>query len=271
LEFNGEHMWSDVLPMACRIVNASFHSSIGCSPASLLFGDNVDLDRGILSRPPPPARREVLEYTEQLSRNQRHLLEISEEYQDKVHARNLAKWRQTQKPNDLLPLVEQSGNAENQTVHWVVAKVQADMPHNKLKPRWTGPFIMMGFKPDSSSMVMLWDTVDKKVREAPINNIAEWKCDFIGSAEGLTHIRETDYADLAYPMEAILGVALDPKDDEVEPIPLDANYVRAKPKDNYLFSVKWRGYHEPTWRPYRVVKRTSLFHLFAASRPNLNL
>lgn len=271
LEFNGEHMWSDVLPMACRIVNASFHSSIGCSPASLLFGDNVDLDRGILSRPPPPARREVLEYTEQLSRNQRHLLEISEEYQDKVHARNLAKWRQTQKPNDLLPLVEQSGNAENQTVHWVVAKVQADMPHNKLKPRWTGPFIMMGFKPDSSSMVMLWDTVDKKVREAPINNIAEWKCDFIGSAEGLTHIRETDYADLAYPMEAILGVALDPKDDEVEPIPLDANYVRAKPKDNYLFSVKWRGYHEPTWRPYRVVKRTSLFPLFAASRPNLNL
>jgi hypothetical protein len=152
----------------------------------------------------------------------------------------------------------------------VVAKVLADAPHNKLKPRWSGPFKLMGFKQDSKSMVKLWDTVDHKVREAPINNIAEWKCDLDESIEGITHIRQTDYSDLAYPMEAILGVALDTKDENVEPVPLDANHVRTKPKEAYVFSVKWRGYHEPTWRPYRVVKRTSLFPLFAASRPNLN-
>jgi hypothetical protein len=270
LEFHGEHMWSDLLPMACRIVNASVNSSIGCSPASLLFGDNVDMDRSILSRPPPRARKEVFDYTTHLSNNQRHLLEISEEYQDKAHARNLAKWRKTQKPSDLLSVVERSGDLENRDLTWVVAKIQADMPHNKLKPRWSGPFILMGYKPESTSMVKLWDTVDKKVREAPVNNLAQWSCDFDSSAEGLTHIRETDYADLAYPMEAILGVALDTKDD-TEPVPLSADHVRSKPKDNYVFSVKWRGYHEPTWRPYKVVKRTSLFPLFAASRPNLNM
>ena len=128
----------------------------------------------------------------------------------------------------------------------------------------------MGFKASSQSMVMLWDTVERKLREAPINSIAEWNCRFESSVEGLTRFRETDYADLAYPLEAILGVAIDPKDDTVAPVPLPFNYVRDQPKDNYIFSIKWRGYHEPSWRPYRVVKRTSLFPLFIASRPDMN-
>jgi hypothetical protein len=168
-------------------------------------------------------------------------------------------------------IAEQSGNPAHNTLHWVVAKIQADAPHNKLKPRWSGPFILMGFKSGSQSMVTLWDTVDRKLREAPINNVAEWKCDFDSSTEGLTKLRETDYADLSYPLEAILGVALATKDETVAPIPLPLNHVRNKPKDNYVFSIKWRGYHEPTWRPYRVIKRTSLFPLFAASRPDMNL
>ena len=170
----------------------------------------------------------------------------------------------------MMEMAESSANPESDTLHWVVAKIQADAPHNKLKPRWSGPFILMGFKSDSHSMVKLWDTVDRKLREAPINSVAEWKCDFESSTEGLTRFRETDYADLAYPLEAILGVALATKDDTIDPIPLPFDYVRDKPKDNYVFSIKWRGYHEPTWRPYKVVKRTSLFPLFISSRPNLN-
>ena len=270
LQFNGEYMWSDLFPMACRIINATFNSSIGCTPCSLLFGDNVDMDRGILSAPPRACRKEAFDYASQLSANQRILLESSAEFQDKLHAKNLAKWRQNQKPGNMMEMAESSANPESDTLHWVVAKIQADAPHNKLKPRWSGPFILMGFKSDSHSMVKLWDTVDRKLREAPINSVAEWKCDFESSTEGLTRFRETDYADLAYPLEAILGVALATKDDTIAPIPLPFDYVRDKPKDNYVFSIKWRGYHEPTWRPYKVVKRTSLFPLFISSRPNLN-
>jgi hypothetical protein len=270
LHFNGEYMWSDLLPMACRIINASFNSSIGCSPCSLLFGDNVDMDRGILSSPPRACRKEAFEYASQLSTNQRILLESSAEFQDKLHAKNLAKWRSVQKPGNMMELAERSSDPACDTLHWVVAKIQADAPHNKLKPRWSGPFILMGFKASSQSMVMLWDTVERKLREAPINSIAEWNCKFESSVEGLTRFRETDYADLAYPLEAILGVAIDPKDDTVAPVPLPFNYVRDQPKDNYIFSIKWRGYHEPSWRPYRVVKRTSLFPLFIASRPDMN-
>ena len=120
-------------------------------------------------------------------------------------------------------------------------------------------------------MLKLWDTVARRVREAPLNSVEIWNCSFDESVEGLTRIRETDYADLSYPMEAILGVALDTKDPDVAPVPLEADYVRTKPKSDYVFSIKWRGYHEPTWRPFRVIKSTSLFPLFTASRPNLNM
>jgi len=272
LLFNGEHMWSDILPMACRIINASFNSSIGCSPASLLFGDNVDMDRCILSSPPRPNTSNSFDYAAQLSANQRRLLEASDEFQDRSHAKMLAKWRETHKGKDqLTALAEHCSDPQNETSTWVVAKVPDDAPHNKLKPRWSGPYILMGFKSESVSMLKLWDTVSKKVREAPLNSVALWDCKFGDAPDVLTGIRESDYADLSYPMEAILGVALDTKDADIQPTPLPANYVRTRPKSDYVFSVKWRGYHEPTWRPYRVVKSTSLFPLFAASRPDLNL
>lgn len=40
-------MWADYLPLVQRIINASTHSSIGMSPAQLLFGNAVNLDRGL--------------------------------------------------------------------------------------------------------------------------------------------------------------------------------------------------------------------------------
>jgi hypothetical protein len=43
-----KEQWCDILPLVQRIMNASEHSSIGCSPASLLFGNAIQLDRGIL-------------------------------------------------------------------------------------------------------------------------------------------------------------------------------------------------------------------------------
>jgi transposase InsO family protein len=41
------HQWSICLPFIQRIINASHESSIGTSPASLLFGNTINLDRGI--------------------------------------------------------------------------------------------------------------------------------------------------------------------------------------------------------------------------------
>ena len=43
--------WSTILPMVQRIMNASFHRSIQCAPAELVFSSCVDLDQHILRAP----------------------------------------------------------------------------------------------------------------------------------------------------------------------------------------------------------------------------
>ena len=40
--------WSLALPLVQRIINATVHKALGVSPASLIFGDRLDLDRGIV-------------------------------------------------------------------------------------------------------------------------------------------------------------------------------------------------------------------------------
>jgi hypothetical protein len=46
-ETNTIHNWSEMLPLVQRIMNASVHGSTGVSPAHLLFGKAITLDRGI--------------------------------------------------------------------------------------------------------------------------------------------------------------------------------------------------------------------------------
>ena len=45
--------WSLVLPLVQRVMNTFVHSSIGCAPAQIIFGNALDLDRRILHSPPP--------------------------------------------------------------------------------------------------------------------------------------------------------------------------------------------------------------------------
>jgi hypothetical protein len=71
LDLYGEHQWSDLLPLAQRILNASFNSSIGCSPAQLVFGDNLELDRCLLTAMPQTVSDDVPDYIRQLAHNQR--------------------------------------------------------------------------------------------------------------------------------------------------------------------------------------------------------
>jgi hypothetical protein len=52
LLFHSHHQWSDLLPLVQRTMNASIHLPIGTSPSQILFGENLDLDRAILSAIP---------------------------------------------------------------------------------------------------------------------------------------------------------------------------------------------------------------------------
>ncbi len=152
----------------------------------------------------------------------------------------------------------------------MLARVRDDAPLEKWHPRWAGPFGLLDFKTNSQSIVRLFDTVNRKTIEAHINDVALWDPQFTSSVEGITKIAETD--GWQYPIEGILGIALDPNDVDTEPVALPLDRTRAVAnKHKYLFSVKWRGYDEPSWEPYSSVQHTSSLVLFAQAHPALKL
>ena len=40
--------WTKSLPLVQRIINSSVHDSIGVSPAQIIFGDSLNLNRGFI-------------------------------------------------------------------------------------------------------------------------------------------------------------------------------------------------------------------------------
>jgi hypothetical protein len=268
---NGEHQWSDLLPLVQRIMNASFNSSIGCSPASLVFGNNIELDRCLIT--PQPIRLQdvdVNDYISVLTYNQSVLLDASARILHETHQKNLSKWNREHPKDSELRTVLRTMAADHELPVWVLARVRDDAPLEKWKPRWAGPFRLLDFKEASDSVLRLYDTTTNKVVEAHINDVALWDARFESSVEGLQRIAEFD--NWSYPMDAILGIALQPESDDDEPVSLPLDQPRAVAnRHKYLFSVKWQGYAEPSWEPYTSLKHTNLFELFKNSHPILRL
>ncbi len=268
---NGEHQWSDLLPLVQRIMNASFNSSIGCSPAALIFGDNIDLDRCLISPEPIPLTDiDVPSYVQILAHNQRILMDAAAKTLHATHEKNLRKWYRKNGQSSTVQSTLQSLVSESAEPVWVLARVKDDAPLEKWKPRWAGPFRLLDFKDGSQSVVRLYDTIRHTVTESHVNDIAIWDGRFVNSTEGITKVAEAD--DWSYPIDSILGMAIDPESDEDLPEALPLNRAREfSNKHKYVFSVKWQGYAEPSWEPYATVKNTSVFELFAQAHPVLKL
>jgi hypothetical protein len=269
---NGEHQWSDLLPLAQRIMNASFNSSIGCSPAALIFGDNIDLDRCLISPAPiPKTDIDVPSYVKTLAHNQRILMDAAAKTLHATHEKNLAKWnREHGNRTSTTQSTLRAHTSDTAEPLWVLARVKDDAPLEKWKPRWAGPFRLLDFKDDSTSVLRLFDTIRHTVIESHINDVALWDARFVNSTEGITKVAEAD--NWSYPIDGILGIALEPESEDDVPIALPLNRAREfSNKHKYLFSVKWQGYAEPSWEPYKTVKDTSVFELFASANPVLKL
>jgi hypothetical protein len=99
LRLHGEHQWSDILPLAERIINSSFNSSIGCSPSQIVFGDSLDLDRCLLHATPVSINSDASDYVKQLSHNQAIIIDAAAKHLHETQAKNLKKWKMSHKTN----------------------------------------------------------------------------------------------------------------------------------------------------------------------------
>jgi transposase InsO family protein len=90
--------WSTFLPLTQRIINASWHSAIGTSPARLLFAGRLNLDKGILPNSPTQPNggeeegtisltpQEASDFVLELAKAQDALLRQSDDFQNDYFA-----------------------------------------------------------------------------------------------------------------------------------------------------------------------------------------
>ena len=251
--------WTDLLPLAQRIINASTHSAIGTSPARLIFGDHVDLDRVLLSRPPKPLVDKIVpDYVRQLSDMQAALMEAADEHQLLVQKKILDKAvrENRDKPVKLLHVGD-----------LVLVKPLSDFPHDKLSPSQLGPLRVDELL--EGGQVRVFNPHSNK-----FSKVSEFQCELfdrsmVASAEGLKIVAETDSFEFA--VDAILAHGLLPDDEDAEPTPLPASHVRKLRAKTYAFLIKWTGYETPTWIAFKAARRRPHFENYVSSFPNLKM
>jgi len=86
--------WSSALPFVMRILNSRKHSSLGVSPAQILFGYAIDLDEGIILLPLKevegnlPLSQNVSDYyMKNMIEQQTLIFQIAEKYVEETKAK----------------------------------------------------------------------------------------------------------------------------------------------------------------------------------------
>jgi hypothetical protein len=235
--------WSIILPLVQRIINSMVHSTTGVSPAQVIFGNAVDLDKVVLipelqgsvdENVVPPS---VKEYLDKLIHAQGIILELAQKNQEKHDRHHLA---------------QTSADAGEVTTYpvnsYVLLQYPAGLggdhrPPSKLHTRWQGPFRVIGSRGDKYTLqnLVTMRSVERHVKEL----IPYYHNPFT--------------------------------DDPVQEAIKDANqYIVERimehrgnwnVKSSLQFRVRWRGYteHDDTWEPWKNVRTNARLHEYLRS------
>jgi hypothetical protein len=146
--------WSSALPLVQRIMNAQVHSVIGVTPAEILFGNSVHLDRNLFNANAVENREQPLDdYLTELMTLQEHLLQVAVAKQISTDQFHLA-MRQ--------PTAQHTEFPDNS---YVLATYENDerRPPTKLHTRLRGPFRVVNTNAEDNRVVNVIHPVTNKL------------------------------------------------------------------------------------------------------------
>ena len=229
------HRWSDCLPFVQRIINANIDSSIGVTPASLLFGNAITLERGILFpfRKEDPQIISVGAAADKMLNIQQEVIRIAKHVQtekDKTHIL-AGDTTQTEFAPNTYVLVEYDSS--------IIRKG----PPNKLNTNLKGPLKVLGH---IGPTYRLENLVTGKVESIHITRLRPYIYD--PEQQDLTDIANRD--EFATVVESI-----------VEHVPVMQSYKSVKCSE-LQFRVRWRGLSEEFDRylPYKELRNNPRLH-----------
>jgi transposase InsO family protein len=231
--------YSDTLPLIQRIINSSVNSSIGVTPAQIIFGNSIDLDRGFFvphlgdhvfpitgeTQIEPPTRLST--YTAKLLSAQSAIFKIA---RDNLHAKedkhniNYDRAR-THYPNNSFVLIE------------YVNKFRRGPP-SKLQPFLKGPLRVVN---SLGSTYTLENLITRRVKDYHVTRIHPFLFDPT-TQDPLTYAIRDDHV---YVVERVSNIRGDLK----------------KLKSIQVY-VHWLGYGEDSnsWEPWANLRTNSALH-----------
>ena len=247
------NVWSDMLPAVQRLMNSKTIDSVGFSPAQIIFGNAIDLDRHFIpshiqDQTIDPAGGESalsneIRYTEWvdiLLANQQKIIAAAQEI---LWARDMKHLENRQTDSEML------------TTFPVDALVLARYhdtglgarPPTKLHPTWMGPFRVVHVSSDKNTYA-LQNLLDGKIIERHITDLKLFHYDEQDSGFTLEDIALRDYVH-DFPVQEILGHRNNKPEN------------RAHTRHSDLeFHVRWKGFSDNwnTWEPYKNVRLNNL-------------
>jgi hypothetical protein len=219
------HKYKNSLPFIQRILNSSIHSSTGASPASLLFGNQVNLDRGILSPFPQlpdketPASKVVMDM---------YHIQDTLIAQAQTALRTMDELHMSKNPTDITVFPVGS---------YVLAKYPTQPP-TRLHTLWRGPYEV---KSIHKSDYTLLDITTKKFKHIHVSNLKQFVFD-------PNHTDPADVARRDY-MEFFIESILEHKGN-------------SRRKSEMKFLVKWLNFDDShnTWEPWNNLRLTDALH-----------
>ena len=221
--------WHQYLPLVQRILNASVHKSIGVSPAQIVFGNSVNLDRQLL--PLPEEVRNPLNYNEYLQdmmKAQTEILQIAQKSQQQTDDFEIAKRVKSNKrkfggqeitefPINSYVLVNYEG--------------EDNKPPSKLHTNLRGPLRVVNYNGPIYTLQNLVSPT--KLEDFHVKLLHPFKFD-----ESIT-----DPSEVAQHDEEYTGIK------EV----LDHQFTNKKKRRTDLkFKILWEGDKEPDWYPWNA-------------------
>ena len=222
--------WSKYIPLVRRIINSSVHASTGFTPASLMFGNSIDIDKGFLFRNEHESNSEVTysDWSQSMLSFQATLLDIARQNlteRDEIHMRTYPTDRSDFEIGSYV-LVEHRQNPLRRG------------PRSKLLPFLKGPMRVIA-KIDNT--YTLQDIVNMRQYDYHVKNLRSF--DFDPSTQNpLTYSLKDD------------GTMY-----QVEQISKHKGNLK-KGKSNLRFLVHWVGYDDKTWEPWSHVRRNVKLH-----------
>jgi transposase InsO family protein len=224
--------WETTLPLVQRIMNASVHSAIGVSPAQLLFGNSIDLDRGIFV---PQEERDEVNSAKPLSPWLSNMLEKQQIL--------LAKAQQLQLESDTHHIARHTVSEEEITVYpvnsYVLVKYN-DRPPSKLNTPLKGPMRVIAV---DGAKYTLQDLVLDRIQHVHVSKLRPFVYDPVHTDPRVVANKERE----SFDVENILS-----------------HTGSSKKKSEMMFKTTWTGYseNEYTFQPWSSLRDNGKLHQY---------